>query len=221
MTKTLTDADVRAGLTAAKSVATMREAVLAAHRGELVAPPRLVTDLGEGRLLFTVGRWRGRWLGYRSYDTFDRDHSDARDDQVVVVHDDVTGRLLGIVVGAELGRRRTGALGAVAADALAQPAARTLGLVGTGRQAWTQLWAVAAVRRLDTVRVFSRDERRRREFAERATEELGLAGTASPSAQATVEDADIVILATNSSEPVVHTDWLAAGCHVTTLGPKQ
>lgn len=221
MTTTLTDADVRAGLTAANSVATMREALLAAHRGELVAPARSVTDLGEGRLLFTVGRWRGRWLGYRSYDTFDRDHSDARDDQLVVVHDDVTGRLLGIVVGAELGRRRTGALGGVAADALAPRAASALGLVGTGRQAWTQLWAVSAVRQLDTVRVYSRDERRRREFAQRATEKLRLAATASPSAQAAVEDADIVILATNSSEPVIHTDWLAAGCHVTTLGPKQ
>ena len=80
MTTTLTDAEVRAGLTAADSVATMREAVLAAHRGELVTPARSVTNLGEGRLLFTVGRWRGRWLGYRSYETFDRDHPDARDD---------------------------------------------------------------------------------------------------------------------------------------------
>jgi ornithine cyclodeaminase/alanine dehydrogenase-like protein (mu-crystallin family) len=221
MTMTLTDAEVRDGLTAAGSVATMREAVLAAHRGELVAPARSVTDLGEGRLLFTVGRWQGRWLGYRSYDTFDRNHPDARDDQVVVVHNDRTGRLLGIVVGAELGRRRTGALGGVAADALAQPAASTLGLVGAGRQAWAQLWAVSAVRQLDTVRVYSRDEGRRRKFAERAAEELGVAATAAPSAQATVEDADIVILATNSSEPVIHTDWLAAGCHVTTLGPKQ
>lgn len=139
MTTTLTDADVRAGLTATSSVDTMREVVLAAHRGELVAPARSVTDLGEGRLLLTVGRWRARWLGYRSYDTFDRDHPDARDDHVVVVHDDVT---------AELGRRRrrTG-----------PAAAKTLGLVGTGRQAWTQLWAISAVRKLDTVRVYSRE----------------------------------------------------------------
>jgi|SoiMethySBSTD1v2_1073268.scaffolds.fasta_scaffold17186_6 ornithine cyclodeaminase/alanine dehydrogenase-like protein (mu-crystallin family) len=221
MTTTLTDAEVRAGLTAADSVATMREAVLAAHRGELVTPARSVTNLGEGRLLFTVGRWRGRWLGYRSYETFDRDHPDARDDQVVVVHDDVTGQLLGIVVGAELGRRRTGALGGVAVDALAPAAAKTLGLVGTGRQAWTQLWAVSAVRKLDTVRVYSRDERRRQEFAERASKELGLATTAAPSAQAAVAEADIVILATNSPEPVIRTHWLAPGCHVSTLGPKQ
>jgi len=71
------------------------------------------------------------------------------------------------------------------------------------------------------VRVYSRDERRRREFAERTTGELGLAATASPSARAAVEDADIVILATDSSEPVIRSDWLAAGGHVTTLGPKH
>lgn len=218
---TLTDADVRAQLTAAGSIAVMRETLLAAHRGELVAPARSMTDLGEGRLLFTVGRWRGRWLGYRAYDTFDRDHPDAHDDQLVVVHDDVTGRLLGVVVGSELGRRRTGALGGVAVDALAPTGAATLGLVGSGQQAWTQLWAVSAVRRLDGVRVYSRAEHRRREFAERAAEELGLDATAAPSAQAAVDGAEIVILATSSSKPVIRTDWLPPGCHVTTLGPKQ
>lgn len=221
MTRTLTAADVRSGLTAADSVATMREAVLAVHRGELVAPARLAADLDEGRLMFTVGRWRERWLGYRAYDTFDRDHVDARDDQLVVVHDDVTGQLLGIVVGAELGRRRTGAIGGVAVDALAPQSASTLGLVGSGEQAWTQLWAVSAVRDLDAVRIYSRDGRRRQEFAERATAELGVATTAVPSAPAAVDGAEIVILATSSSEPVVETDWLAAGSHVTTLGPKQ
>jgi ornithine cyclodeaminase/alanine dehydrogenase-like protein (mu-crystallin family) len=221
MTRTLTAADVRSGLTAAASVATMREAVLAAHRGELVAPARLAADLDEGRLIFTVGRWRGRWLGYRAYDTFDREKVDAHDDQLVVVHDDVTGQLLGMVVGAELGRRRTGAIGGVAVDALAPQSASTMGLVGSGEQAWTQLWAVSAVRDLAAVRIYSRDGRRRQEFAERATEELGVAVTAVPSAPAAVDGAEIVILATSSSEPVVETNWLASGSHVTTLGPKQ
>lgn len=221
MALTLDDSDVLARLTPARSVSLMREALLAAHRGELVAPARSMTDLGEGRLLFTVGRWRGRWLGYRAYDTFDRDHPEARDDQLVVVHDDVTGRLLGVVVGSELGRRRTGALGGVAVDALAPPAASTLGLVGTGAQAWAQLWAVAAVRRLESVRVYSRDERRRHDFAERASDELGLPAAPAASARNAVADAAIVVLATSSPEPVVESDWLAAGCHVTTLGPKQ
>lgn len=58
-----------------------------------------------------------------------------------------------------------------------------------------------------------RDEPRRHASAERASKELGLAATAAPSAQAAVAVADIVILATNSAEPVIRTDWHAPGCH--------
>jgi ornithine cyclodeaminase/alanine dehydrogenase-like protein (mu-crystallin family) len=221
MVETLTDADVTARVTSALAVETMREAVLAAHRGELVAPARTLADLDEGRLLFTAGRWRGRWYGFRAYDTFDHDSASAHDDQLVVVHDDSTGRLLGIVVGAELGRRRTGAIGGVAADALAAAGASTLGMVGTGHQAWAQLWAISAVRRLETVRVYSRDEGRRRAFADRAGAELGIAATASDSARDAVTEAAVAVLATNSAEPVVDVDWLAGGCHVTAVGPKQ
>jgi ornithine cyclodeaminase/alanine dehydrogenase-like protein (mu-crystallin family) len=216
----LTDTDVASRLSADRAVATMRDAVLAAHRGELVAPARTAVDLGDGRLLYTSGRWRGRWYGFRAYDTFDRDSSGAGDDQLTVVYDDATGRLAGLVVGAELGRRRTGALGGVAVDAVA-PNATTLGLIGTGQQAWTQLWAVAAVRRLESVRVYGRDEGRRRAFADRASDELGLSVTVAASAREAVDGARIVVLATNSPEPVVDAGWLPPGCHVTTVGPKQ
>jgi ornithine cyclodeaminase/alanine dehydrogenase-like protein (mu-crystallin family) len=221
MIETLTDADVAARVTPTLAVESMRDAVLAAYRGELVTPARTVADLDQGRFLFTAGRWAGRWYGYRAYDTFDHDAPNARDDQLVVVHDDTTGRLIGLVVGAELGRRRTGALGGVAVQALAADDASTLGLVGTGHQAWAQLWAISAVRRLDSVRVFSRDEGRRRAFAARAEHELGLDATAVASARDAVAGAPIVVLATNSPEPVVEVDWLAPGCHLTTVGPKQ
>ncbi|HYJ70718.1 MAG TPA: hypothetical protein VEX15_23940 [Nocardioidaceae bacterium] len=221
MTVILDDGEVLARLKPAAAVGTMREALLASHRGDLRAPARTVADLGDGRMLFTTGRWVGRWYGYRSYDTFVHDSDAARDDQLVAVYDDATGHLLGAVVGPELGRRRTGALGGAAVDALAPAAASTLGLIGTGSQAWAQLWAVAAVRSLERVRVFSRDERSRREFAERSGQDLGVAATAAASARAAVDDAEIVILATSSPEPVIETEWLSAGCHVTTLGPKQ
>src|SRR5690606_19470052 len=137
------------------------------------------------------------------------------------VHDDATGRLRGLVAGSELGRRRTGALGGVAIDLLAPTAATSLGLVGTGAQAWTQLWAASAVRRFTSVRVFSRNPDRRREFAARATRELGVEAVAAGSARETVEGADVVILATDSAEPVVAAEWLAGTAHVSTVGPRQ
>ena len=84
----LHDGDVLAWMTAADAVRWAGEAVDAHHRGELVAPPRIHADFGDGRLVFTTGRLRGSWFGYRSYDTFPADPGA----QVVVVHDETSAR---------------------------------------------------------------------------------------------------------------------------------
>ncbi|MFI5697520.1 ornithine cyclodeaminase family protein [Kribbella sp. NPDC051586] len=213
----LADADIRARLDPGQAVVWMREAIRAAHEGRLHTPPRASTDLGSGRLVFTTGALEGEWFGYRSYDSFGGEPGE----QVVVVHDWRTGEVRGIAVGNELGPRRVGAIGGVAVDALANPAADTLALIGTGTQAFTQLWAIGAVRRLSRIRVFSRDRGRRIAFARRASEELGLSVSAVESAREAVEGADIVVLATNSPTPVIDPGWVKDGAFVTTLGPKQ
>lgn len=194
----------------------MREAMSAAERGELTSPPRTHAQLVGGRVTFTAGSLQDRWFGYRSYDSFDREPGE----QVVVVHDRSSGEVRGIAIGNELGQRRVGAIGAVAVDALASPDASVLGLVGSGRQAWAQLWAISSVRPLDAVRVFSRDPDRRTDFARRAAVELGVGCVAIDSAHGAVDGADIVVLATNSPTPVID-ESIAPGALVTTLGPKQ
>ena len=168
-------------------------------------------------LVFTTGALDARWFGYRSYDSFDVDPGE----QLVVVHDAADGRVRGIAVGNELGRRRVGAIGGVAADTLARSDSRSLAVIGTGTQAWAQLCAISAVRDLAEVRVHSRGAERRRAFAGRAESELGLAARATPAAREAVEGADIVVLATNSAIPVIDPDWLAPGSFSTTVGPKQ
>jgi ornithine cyclodeaminase/alanine dehydrogenase-like protein (mu-crystallin family) len=149
----LHDEDVVELLSAADAVAWMGEAVDAHHRGELVAPPKVHTDLGDGRLVLTTGHLRGSWFGYRSYDSVPAEPGF----QLVAVHDEASGTLRAVAVGNELGPRRVGAIGGVAAAALAAPDAHVAALIGTGTQAYTQMWALAAVRELREVRVFSRD----------------------------------------------------------------
>lgn len=212
----LTDDDIRDRLTAADAVRWTREALLAAHTGRLHTPPRVHADLGDGNLVFTTGALTGEWYGYRSYDTFDTDPGS----QLVVVHDWRTGAVRGVAVGNELGPRRVGAIGAVAVDVLANPDAMTLGLIGTGVQAWAQLWAIATVRPLASVAVFSRDPVRRKAFATRVSADLGLSMVAVDSAREAVEGRDLVVLATSSPVPVIEADWIAPGAYVTTLGPK-
>ncbi|BCJ32936.1 hypothetical protein Athai_04390 [Actinocatenispora thailandica] len=190
----------------------MRAAVLAAHRGELVAPPRAALDLAGGRLMVTAGG-TDRWYGHRAYLV------GAPADQVVVLVED--GRLRAVAVGDLLGQYRVGALGAVAADALARPDAHRLGIIGTGAQAYAQAWAIRAVRDLTAVTVYGRDPDRRAGFARRLRDELGLPAVAATEPAAAVRDHDIVVLATNSTTPVLDPGWLSPGTAVTTLGPKQ
>lgn len=213
----LHDEDVLERLSAADAVRWMAEAVDAHHRGELVAPPRAHADFGDGRVVFTAGRLRGSWFGYRSYDTLPADPGA----QVIVVHDETSGQVRAVAIGNELGPRRVGAIGAVAADALAPLDAGVIAVIGTGTQAYTQVWALATVRDLREVRVWSRNPVRRASFAERIAPLVAGTCAPAPDARAACEGAEIVVLATSSPTPVLDAAWISPGAYVTTLGPKQ
>lgn len=137
------------------------------------------------------------------------------------MHDEASGRVRAVAIGNELGPRRVGAIGAVAADRLAAPDAGVLAVIGTGTQAYAQVWALAAVRDLREVRVYSRDPARRATFAGRIAPLVAGACRSATDARAACEGAHIVILATSSPTPVVDATWIAPGAYVTTLGPKQ
>lgn len=213
----LTDANIRTGLTAVDAVRWMGEAIDAEHSGDLVAPPRAYADLSDGRLVFTAGRLRGSWFGYRSYDSLPSEPGE----QVVVVQDERSGAVRAIAIGNELGPRRVGAIGGVAADALASPSAQVAGIIGAGTQAAMQVWGLLAVRDLAEIRVYSRDPGRRARFAARVQNEHGIACRVADDAASAVRGADIVVLATNSGTPVIDMAWLAPAAYVATLGPKQ
>ncbi|MCN0180750.1 ornithine cyclodeaminase family protein [Salinispora arenicola] len=217
MSLLLTDPEVAAALDAPTTVTAMRDALRAAYDGRLVAPPRATATLDGGRMVLTAGHLVGEWYGFRSYDTFGLPEGE----QVVVLHDARAGVVRAVAVGEELGSRRTGGLGGVAIDALARPDAATLGVVGSGRQAWTQVWAAAAVRPLREVSVHSRSAARRTAFADRIRAELGVPARAVGSAAAAVADRDIVVIATTSTTPVVDAADLARGTHVNAVGFKQ
>ncbi|MFG1883117.1 ornithine cyclodeaminase family protein [Micromonospora sp. NPDC049102] len=211
------DHEVAAALDAATTVDAMRAALVAAYEGRLVAPPRAAAPLAGGRMVLTAGHLVGSWYGYRSYDTFGH----PRGEQLVVLHDADTGAVRAVAVGEELGSRRTGGLGGVAVDALARPDAATLGVLGSGRQAWTQVWATAAVRPLREVVVHSRSAARRDTFAARVRAELGVPARAVADPGAAVTGRDVVVLATTSPTPVLRAADVSPGTHVNTVGFKQ
>jgi alanine dehydrogenase len=193
--------------------------VLADFLGQTVSPPRHVAEFGDGGLVFTVGG-NAEIAGFRAYETFSKPALE-KEDQLVAVWDRATRRLSGLAVGERLGALRTGALGGVAIDRMAPENVRKLAVIGAGLQAETQMIAACAVRVFDEIVVFSRDKKNREAFAARM--ELLLKKHVQPrgSAEQAVRNSDVVILATNSSTPVIDAGWLKPGAHVNTLGPKR
>jgi alanine dehydrogenase len=136
----------------------------------------------------------------------------------VLLHGASDGALKAMIEADNLGQMRTGAASGLATKLLAKPDARRLGVIGAGRQAFTQVAAVCAVRKIASVHVFSPTPDHRDAFARRIERELGVAAQPAASAEAAVADADIVITITKSAEPVLRANWLKSGVHVNAAG---
>ena len=117
-----------------------------------------------------------------------------------------------------LGRIRTGAASAVASRALAREDAAVMLLIGSGAQARTQARALACVRRLEEILVWSRTPDHRRRFAALLRDEDGLPARAVDDPAEACRRADIVTTITTSREPVVRTEWLPPGVHINACG---
>ncbi len=129
-----------------------------------------------------------------------------------------TGELIAMMEANRLGQMRTGAASAVATKHMAKPDAGALGIIGTGWQARSQVIAASRVRPIALVKCYSRDARRREEFADEMIAELGAEVVAVRSAREAVEAVDIVATATTASEPVLLGEWLVPGMHVNAIG---
>jgi ornithine cyclodeaminase len=125
--------------------------------------------------------------------------------------------LAGIIAGKRIMDLRTAAPTGVATRHMSAPDSRTLGVVGAGRHAPWQVRAVAAVRPIERVRIFSPTPGRRDALAGLLREELGIDVAAVGSAEEAVRGSDVVITVTNANRPVIDGSWLAPGAHVNVI----
>ena len=129
---------------------------------------------------------------------------------------------LDIVVEANyLGMMRTGAAGGVAAKWLAREDAKTLGVFGAGWQAHSQVEAVAKVRKLSRVKVWSRTAEKLAKFCAEMRDRLALDVVPAASPQDCVQGSDIVTTITTSATPVFDGEWLVPGTHVNAAGSNS
>ncbi len=127
----------------------------------------------------------------------------------VALFDGETGQTRALVNAGAITAVRTAAVSAVATELLARPESTTLGILGSGTQGRSHLAAMRAVLPFERIRVWSRT-------AGNASKLDGVEEVASP--EEAVRDADVVVTATSSPEPVVRREWLAEGAHVNAVG---
>jgi alanine dehydrogenase len=173
--------------------------------------PRRRLILPTGTVLHSMaGAW-GKYLGTKVYATNPRHGAYF----FFLLFDADTARPLAYLEANQLGQIRTGAASGYATSVLAAPEADTLALIGTGYQARTQLAAIREVRELRDVRVWSPNEINRYNFAvETGTRSVG-------SAEEAVRGAQIVVTVTWSKDPVIASEWIAAGAHINAVGSNQ
>ncbi|MDR6447813.1 ornithine cyclodeaminase/alanine dehydrogenase [Paraburkholderia terricola] len=190
------------------------------------APPRTVAAAGKTWLrtlpAVPVG---GRYYGAKIMGMA-MDAAAPGVEYVIVLFDRETSRIAAFVDGNLVTGYRTAATSAAALDRLAPRGAARLAVLGSGLEATMHTRAIASVRDLSEVVVFSPTPERRAAFAQAVTRDLGVPARGVASAQEAVDGAGIVLAAARArgEQPILFGDWLEPGATVVSIGstiPEQ
>jgi ornithine cyclodeaminase/alanine dehydrogenase-like protein (mu-crystallin family) len=217
VTLILREADVRRILTVPDCVTWLEDAFRAYAAGQARNIPRARVKHPGGTLhVLPAADLAADAIGLKAYTSGRTGTRFA-----VFVYRASTGELLAIVEADYLGQVRTGSASGVATKYLARADARRLGVFGAGRQAASQVAAVAAVRPLESITVWSRDADRRARFATRMSEELGVPAKPADAPEEAARGKDIVVTMTTARDPVLLGEWLEPGAHVNAAGSNS
>jgi 2,3-diaminopropionate biosynthesis protein SbnB len=218
------------GVNMATALEAVEDAFRLHHQGQVNLPYKTVLDLGE--------RERGRgnampaYVG-GAYDVFGikwiagfpknpQDYNLPRATGLFILNDAWKGVPLAILDCTLLSAMRTGAVTGVGARYLARKDSRSVAMIGTGVQAYTQLEALKAVLPgLEELRAFDPRRDAAETFAAEAAARYGMAARAVDTAEAAVREADVVVTVTVADEPIVKEAWMKPGSFFAAVGSYQ
>ncbi|TAN24296.1 MAG: ornithine cyclodeaminase family protein [Acidobacteria bacterium] len=193
--------------------AAMAAALMDLYCGRASAPARIAAHAPTGLLAAMPGAASGM-LGAKLVSVFPRNPERGLPGHqaLIALFDADTGTPVAILEATALTAARTGAVSAVATDALAREDARVLAILGTGVQAQAHWEAVRRVRPFTEIRVAGRTaahvQARAAEWEARPMKSFAAA----------VRGADVVCACTHADEPVVRREWIQAGAHINSVG---
>jgi ornithine cyclodeaminase/alanine dehydrogenase len=212
----LSEEDVQGLLTPADAIDAIEGSFQRMARGGVTNAPRRRLPLHDGRLADMAAS--DLELGYAGAKVYAGFHEGAA--FAVALFDAAKPELVALIEADYLGRLRTGAASGVAAKHLAKRGASSLGVVGCGSQAETQVECIrAAVPSIERVVAYCRTERSLQAFCERLGAEAGESHR-DPAEQ------DVVVTITTSRDPVLRGEWLLPGalvcaCGANVLGARE
>jgi thiomorpholine-carboxylate dehydrogenase len=214
MTRTLNDPEIAPVLRYEQLIPAMEGALAAFSAGKVTQPVRTMLTVEEGRgYLGVMPAVMSGTMGAKLVCFYPKNAATELPTHLatIVLFDSTSGRPLAFLDGRRITEMRTAAVSAAVTRHLAPPGARVLALLGSGVQAQAHLEALRHVCRFEEVRVWSRNGVNAQQFASRH-------GARAMDAEAAVRDADVVVTATSSQQPVLRGEWLKRGAHVNAVG---
>ncbi|KTD25679.1 ornithine cyclodeaminase [Legionella lansingensis] len=135
---------------------------------------------------------------------------------VILLLDAKTGKVEALMEGAYLTALRTGAVSGLATKFLSDENAKHVAIIGAGAQAATQLEAIAAVRNIEQVSIWSRNKERANTLAETIQNHFEV--KTYKKLETAIKDADIICTATASTEPLIHLKHIKPNVHINAIG---
>jgi alanine dehydrogenase len=207
----LSERDVQELLTPADAVAAVEGSFQRMAVGSVEIAPRRRLKLEDGRLAdMAASDLELGYAGVKAYAGFAEGTA-----FVVALFSADHPELVALIEADHLGRLRTGAASAVAAKYLAREGAQTLGVIGCGGQAETQVACIRdAVPTIDRVVAYCRTERNLRAFCD-------LVGAEAAESNREAAEQDVVVTITTSRDPVLRGEWLRPGALVCAAGANN
>ena len=215
----LSEDDVAKLLPMNECINVLEEAFLHSSNGKTDIQPRSRIRMPNGFFHFMAAADADHGVfGYKAYPSFT---GTGGSKFLVMLYDYESGELLACLESGRLGQIRTGAASGLATKYMAKGNVGTVGVIGSGFQARSQLEAICAVRDINQVKIFSRREDRRNDFAGRMSERLQVDIIPVATSEECVSDSDIIVTITSSRDPVFNGDALKNGSHVNAAGSNH
>jgi alanine dehydrogenase len=209
----LTEEDVRKRLRVEELIPAMAEALRDLSAGAVVQPLRTVLEVSAHAGFLGVMPASGRALGAKLVTFYPQNKEVPTHHAMILLFRPETGEPLAVMDGRLVTEMRTAAVSAAATKLLARVDTKILTILGSGVQARSHLEALRVVRSFTEVRVWS--PRNAPRFAAEFNVRLA------SSAEEAVRGADVIVVATSATTPVLLGEWLDRGAHINAVGATR